>query len=82
MQSSILKIALIYGGRSAEHEVSLRSALSVFDAIDRSRFEPIPVLITQNGAWYRMASDAGSFSPGATTAEKDRLLFSPDPEHR
>lgn len=82
MQSPHLKIAIIFGGRSAEHEVSLRSARSVFDAIDRSKFDPIPVLITQSGAWYRMAADPASFAPESQPLEKDRLLFSPDPEHK
>lgn len=81
MESKLLKIALIYGGRSAEHEVSLRSANSVFDAIDRSRFDPIPVLITQSGAWYRMDSASDPFASTAQKHERDRLLFSPDPEH-
>ncbi len=82
MQSPRLKIALIFGGRSAEHEVSLRSARSVFDAIDRSKFDPMPVLITQSGAWYQMANDSASFTPGVLPSEKDRLLFSPDPKHK
>ncbi len=42
----------------------------------------MPVLITPKGAWYRMAADADSFAPCVQASEKDRLLFSPDPEHR
>jgi D-alanine-D-alanine ligase len=77
-----MRIALIYGGRSAEHEVSLRSAKSVFNAIDLTRFEPFPVLITPQGAWYRMPPVEASFASGPAISEADRLLFSPDPEHR
>jgi D-alanine-D-alanine ligase len=82
MHSAAVRIALVFGGRSAEHEVSLRSARSVFEAMDKSRYDVIPVLITQEAAWFRMPPDATSFDVGADLSGKDRLLFSPDPEHR
>jgi D-alanine-D-alanine ligase len=77
-----VRIALIFGGRSAEHEVSLRSARSVFQAMDKSKYDVIPILITQNAAWFRMPSDEASFAPGVAIAEENRLLFSPDPQHK
>ncbi len=43
------RLALIYGGRSSEHEVSIRSATEVLGAIDRARFEPIAIAVTRNG---------------------------------
>ncbi|MEA3309365.1 MAG: D-alanine--D-alanine ligase family protein [Chloroflexota bacterium] len=46
-----LKVAVLFGGRSGEHEVSLESARSVMEALDPSRYEIIPVGITRNGAW-------------------------------
>ncbi len=46
-----LKIAVLFGGRSGEHEVSLVSARSVMGALDPARFEVIPVGITREGAW-------------------------------
>jgi D-alanine-D-alanine ligase len=49
--------------------------------MDTSRYDVIPVLITQDGAWFRMPQDATSFDVGVAPAERDRLLFSPDPEH-
>ena len=36
-----LKVAVIFGGKSAEHEVSLRSATNIFNAVDRARFTPL-----------------------------------------
>jgi len=45
------KVAVIFGGRSGEHVVSLRSAASIMDAIDRDRYEIIPVGITREGGW-------------------------------
>lgn len=46
-------IALIFGGKSAEHEVSLRSARNVADALDKDKFSPILIGISKEGSWYR-----------------------------
>ncbi len=53
-----LRVALIYGGRSGEHEVSIESARSVMQAIDRDRYEVIPIGITQRGRWLLAEPDA------------------------
>jgi D-alanine-D-alanine ligase len=45
------RIALLYGGRSAEHAVSVVSARSVMEALDPDRFEVVPVAISRDGAW-------------------------------
>ncbi len=47
------KVALIFGGRSAEHEVSLASAKSISSALDKKRFNPFFIFIDKNGKWYR-----------------------------
>lgn len=46
-----LKVAVIFGGRSGEHEVSLVSAQSVMNALDPEKYDVIPVGITREGAW-------------------------------
>jgi len=46
-----IRIAILYGGTSAEHEVSVVSARSVLQAIDRDRYEVLPVAITRSGRW-------------------------------
>lgn len=46
-----VRVLVLFGGRSGEHEVSLRSAESVMAAIDRERFEVIPVGISREGRW-------------------------------
>jgi D-alanine-D-alanine ligase len=76
-----LAVALVFGGRSAEHEVSLRSAASIFNALDREKYDVIPVLITRKGAWYAQPADASSFLDGQGLNESERLLVSPDPAH-
>jgi len=45
------KVIVLYGGRSAEHEVSVNSAASIMTAIDADRYLPIPVGITKTGRW-------------------------------
>ncbi|WP_413290035.1 D-alanine--D-alanine ligase family protein [Bdellovibrio sp. HCB337] len=48
-------IALIFGGKSSEHEVSLRSAKNVANALDKSKYDFILVGISKEGSWYRFA---------------------------
>ena len=46
-----LRVGIIYGGRSGEHEVSVTSAASIFKHIDRSKYDPVPIRIEKHGAW-------------------------------
>lgn len=46
------KVGLVFGGRSAEHEVSLMSAKNVAHAIDREKYEIVPIAITKDGEWF------------------------------
>src|SRR5580765_8499558 len=46
-----LRIGVLYGGRSGEHEVSLASAAAVFANIDRKRYEPVAIRIEKDGRW-------------------------------
>jgi D-alanine-D-alanine ligase len=46
-----IRIGLIFGGRSGEHEVSLASAQSVMANLDRDKYELLPICITQQGTW-------------------------------
>jgi D-alanine-D-alanine ligase len=48
---SKLTIALLFGGKSGEHEVSLRSAASILKALDREKYNVIPIGITKEGQW-------------------------------
>ncbi|MGX5732938.1 D-alanine--D-alanine ligase family protein [Bosea thiooxidans] len=45
------RVAVLYGGKSGEHEVSLKSAASVLRYLDRERFEPVPISIDKHGRW-------------------------------
>src|SRR5262245_2325178 len=46
-----IRVGVIFGGRSGEHEVSLRSAESILKSIDRSKYEVVPIGITHEGRW-------------------------------
>jgi D-alanine-D-alanine ligase len=46
-----LRVGVIYGGRSGEHEVSIASAASIFKHLDRTRYEPVPIRIEKDGRW-------------------------------
>ncbi|MCP4334224.1 MAG: D-alanine--D-alanine ligase [Gammaproteobacteria bacterium] len=47
-----IRVAVLFGGRSAEHEVSLQSARNVIEAIDQDKYEPVLIGIDRNGAWF------------------------------
>jgi D-alanine-D-alanine ligase len=46
-----ITVGIIFGGKSAEHEVSLQSAKNIYDAIDRDRFDPVLIGIDKGGKW-------------------------------
>ncbi|MDR0444170.1 MAG: D-alanine--D-alanine ligase [Treponema sp.] len=52
-------VGILFGGKSAEHEVSLQSAKNIFEAIDREKFEPVLVGIDKTGRW--LLNDASRF---------------------
>lgn len=72
-----LRVGIIAGGRSAEHEVSLQSAKNIIDALDRDRFEPVLVGIDKNGRWLLL--DSGNFLLDADDPARISLLPSGSP---
>jgi len=52
VNSNKIRVAVLYGGRSGEHEVSLRSATNVIQNLDKERFEVVPIGIDKQGVWY------------------------------
>jgi D-alanine-D-alanine ligase len=65
-----LRVGVLFGGRSGEHEVSLASAASVLAAMDRLRYEPVPIGITREGRWL-----VGGDPLVALSAEASRLAL-------
>lgn len=64
-----LRVGVVFGGRSGEHEVSLMSARSVLAALDPERFEAVPVGITREGRWLPPGPAAALLRDGAAAAE-------------
>ncbi|MCW5957017.1 MAG: D-alanine--D-alanine ligase [Pyrinomonadaceae bacterium] len=56
-------IGVIFGGRSGEHEISVRSANTVIRDMDRSKYRVIPIAIGQDGTWLEPATSLGLLSP-------------------
>ena len=73
-----LRVGILFGGRSGEHEVSLLSAASVLGAIDRNKFDVTPIGITREGRWLA-AADANHLLQGDIGAVARRLRAG-DPE--
>ena len=73
-----LRVGVLFGGRSGEHEVSLLSAASVVDAIDKTKYEVVPIGITKAGRWLT-AGDAEALLHGKSPDESKHLRAG-DPE--
>ena len=81
-QDKKIRVAVLYGGRSGEHEVSLVSATNVIQNLDRSRFDVVPIGIDKQGAWF-LGDDV--FKKELTSSkmlklqhDAERMLFNPD----
>ena len=73
-----LRVGILFGGRSGEHEVSLLSAASVLNAIDKDKYEVVPIGITKDGHWLT-AENAENLLTGKLTLEP-RNLRAGDPK--
>jgi D-alanine-D-alanine ligase len=73
-----LRVGILFGGRSGEHEVSLLSAASLLNAIDKEKYEVVPIGITKDGRWLT-AEHAENLLQGKLVIEP-RHLRAGDPE--
>ena len=67
------KLAVIFGGRSAEYEVSLQSAYSVISNIDAEKFDVIMLGITQNGEWYHYTGSAENIADNSWSLDAGNM---------
>jgi D-alanine-D-alanine ligase len=67
-----LRVGVIYGGRSGEHEVSIASAAAIFKHLDRTRYEAVPIRIEKDGRWV-MADKAPVALSASEVIEQQRL---------
>jgi len=73
-----IRVGILFGGRSGEHEVSLLSAASVLKAIDRSKYDVIPVGITKQGQWVTAGYAERLLQGEAPQPEKNLRAGDPD----
>lgn len=75
-------MGVVFGGRSGEHEVSLASATSVIDALDRSKYDVVPIGITKEGKWISSGQTLGLLKDGATGEGEQESVLLPEPGRR
>lgn len=78
-----VRIGVIFGGRSGEHEVSLRSAESIIRSLDRTKYEVIPIGITHEGRWLASKNAVALLPPRETIentlASGEPITLAPEP---
>lgn len=85
-----IRVGVVFGGRSGEHEVSVRSARSVIEFLDKSKYEVVPIAINQTGKWLSPAesvellpeSSARRISNSIRQSEKRDVAIIGDPTHK
>jgi D-alanine-D-alanine ligase len=75
-----LRVGVLFGGRSGEHEVSLLSAASVLKAIAKKRYEVVPIGITKEGRWVTAAHAERLLTGQTSGVHRPRPLRAGDPE--
>ena len=78
MSENKLHVAVIFGGRSGEHEVSLMSARSVLSVLDPAKYEVTQIGITHEGAWLTGEDVIGKFEQN-NLDRLEHFILSPDP---
>lgn len=79
---------MIFGGRSGEHEVSIRSARAIVESLDRRKFEAVPIAITKEGKWLAPAQSAQLLPPAvhhllaADSPARGDVALIGDPSHK
>jgi D-alanine-D-alanine ligase len=69
-----LRVGVIFGGRSGEHEIAIRSALTVIEQIDKSKYDVVPIAISQEGRWMS-PSESIALLPDQTRAALESGTF-------
>lgn len=73
-ESKMIKLGIIFGGRSGEHEISLLSAASVIRAVDKSKYEVITIGITKKGKWLLFNGSIDDIEDGSWESEAEKAL--------
>ncbi len=78
-----LKVAVIFGGKSNEHDISLISASHIINSIPRDKYDVITIGITKQGEWFKYEGSTDDIKNGSWVASEDNIpcVLSPDPSH-
>ncbi|MFY9176557.1 MAG: D-alanine--D-alanine ligase family protein [Caldicoprobacterales bacterium] len=76
------KVAVLFGGKSGEHEVSLVSATSIIENIDRDKYQLYLIGITKEGHWRYYDGDTEKIKTGEWEQESKKVVFPGDPSYR
>ena len=82
MASEKIKLCILFGGKSSEHEVSLSSSYGVLSNVDRDVFDVVSIGITKEGKWYLFEGDTEEIKNGTwckNTEELKSVLIDPAP---
>ncbi len=77
-----LRVGVVFGGRSGEHEVSLVSATSVMNALDKDKYEVVPIGITQEGRWLSSARALQLLKAKDGLAQEPERFLVPEPNRQ
>jgi len=67
------RLGVIFGGRSGEHEISIRSAITVIEQIDKEKYEVIPIAITREGSWLNPGKALNLLPPETRALLSDKI---------
>jgi D-alanine-D-alanine ligase len=79
MANKKLRVGVIFGGRTGEHEVSLVSAASVMNALDKEKYEVVPIGITKEGKWLSSSRTMALLKSGKNSDHEEEKILLPDP---
>lgn len=81
MSDQILNVGILFGGKSAEHEISIQSAKNIVEALDKKKYRPVLLYIDQNGRWHRIQKPLLDTTPSGkaidTLSENTGIILEP-----
>jgi len=77
-----IRVGVIFGGQSSEHEVSLVSATSVIQALDKEKYEVVPIGITKKGKWLSSSTTLQLLKSGKRLDDAQERMLLPDPTQK
>ncbi|MDI6600371.1 MAG: D-alanine--D-alanine ligase family protein [Thermoanaerobacteraceae bacterium] len=77
-----LKVGVLFGGQSGEHDVSLMSAASVIKNLNKQKYDIVPIGITKTGHWYLYKGDIDDIQKGDWVNNSYKAILPPDPSYK